>query len=87
MIVLSFDGMGLTCVSEFWATILTGLGACVGQICYFWGIMGHYWDVITHMNFTDFHMAHAYNVMNKLKKTHALGRSLVIPENRATFFI
>ncbi|AYL73820.1 preprotein translocase subunit SecY [Citrobacter freundii] len=30
------------------------------------------------MNFTEFHMVCIFNALNKLKKTHALGRSLVI---------
>ncbi|QCZ25481.1 preprotein translocase subunit SecY [Leclercia adecarboxylata] len=30
------------------------------------------------MNFTEFHMRSVYNALIKLKKTHALGRSLVI---------
>ncbi|EDQ3254048.1 preprotein translocase subunit SecY [Salmonella enterica subsp. enterica] len=30
------------------------------------------------MNFTEFHMVLIFNALNILKKTHALGRSLVI---------
>lgn len=59
----------------------------MGQKRHIWGILGHDWDVITHMNFTEFHMACMFNALNNIKKTHALGRSLVIHENRATFFI
>ncbi|AKL16294.1 hypothetical protein AB180_04435 [Citrobacter freundii] len=54
------------------------LGAYLGQKCLLWGILGHDWDVITHMNFTELHTMSIFNVLNILKKTHALGRSLVI---------
>ena len=50
----------------------------MGQKCLLWGILGHDWDVITRMNFTEFHMMLIFNALNILKKTHALGRSLVI---------
>ena len=40
--------------------------------------LGHDWDILTHTNFTEFRMMHVYNALIKLKKTHALGRSLVI---------
>lgn len=53
-------------------------GACLGQKCLLWGILGHDWDVITRMNFTEFHMVLIFNALNILKKTHALGRYLVI---------
>ena len=53
-------------------------GAYLGQKCLLWGILGHGWDVITRMNFTEFHIMLIFNVLNILKKTHALGRSLVI---------
>ena len=53
-------------------------GAYLGQKCLLWGILGHDWDVITRMNFTEFHMMLIFNVLNILKKTRALGRSLVI---------
>ncbi|KJH05984.1 preprotein translocase subunit SecY [Escherichia coli] len=33
------------------------------------------------MNFADFHMAWKFNALIMLKKTHALGRSLVIFKN------
>lgn len=41
-------------------------------------VLGHGWDIFTHMNFTEFHMIVDCNALIKLKKTHALGRSLVI---------
>lgn len=41
-------------------------------------VMGHEWDIIAHMKFTEFHAKLYFNVLNTLKKTHALGRSLVI---------
>ena len=41
-------------------------------------VMGHEWDIIAHMKFTEFHAKLFFNALNKLKKTHALGRSLVI---------
>lgn len=53
-------------------------GAWMGQKCLLWGILGHDWDVITHMNFTEFYTMLIFNVLNILKKIHALGRSLVI---------
>lgn len=40
--------------------------------------MGHEWDIIAHMKFTEFHVMLFFNALNALKKTHALGRSLVI---------
>ncbi|EAA7932222.1 hypothetical protein ID86_22745 [Salmonella enterica subsp. enterica] len=54
------------------------LGAYLGQKYLLWGILGHDWDVIAHMNFTEFHMVSIFNTLNILKKTHALGRSLMI---------
>ncbi|ECF2367127.1 hypothetical protein E1890_21005 [Salmonella enterica subsp. enterica serovar Mountpleasant] len=53
-------------------------GAYLGHKCLLWGILGHDWDVITHMNFTEFHMMLIFKGLNMLKKTHALERSLVI---------
>ena len=44
----------------------------------FGACMGHNWDILTHMNLTEFHMEASYNALINLKKTHALGRSLVI---------
>lgn len=41
-------------------------------------IMGHEWDIIAHMKFTEFHVVSFFNALNTLKNTHALGRSLVI---------
>lgn len=41
-------------------------------------VMGHEWDIIAHMKFTEFHAKLFFNILNTLKKTHALGRSLVI---------
>ncbi|KLV66964.1 hypothetical protein SK36_01683 [Citrobacter sp. MGH106] len=41
-------------------------------------IMGHIWDINAHMKFTEFHEMSFFNILNTLKKTHALGRSLVI---------
>lgn len=41
-------------------------------------IMGHEWDIIAHMNFTEFHISVCFIALILLKKTHALGRSLVI---------
>ena len=41
-------------------------------------VMGHEWDIIAHMKFTEFHAKLFFNVLNAQKKTHALGRSLVI---------
>lgn len=38
----------------------------------------HDWDILQHANFTEFHMMLNFNALNSLKKTHALGRSLVI---------
>ncbi|ETE23442.1 hypothetical protein V415_09675 [Escherichia coli LAU-EC10] len=46
-----------------------------------WGILGHDWDTLLHMNFADFHMTWQSNALIILKKTHALGRSLVIFKN------
>ncbi|GEM_PF-3200929 len=40
--------------------------------------MGHFWGIVAHMIFTEFHMRLAYNCLIKLNKTHALGRCLVI---------
>lgn len=53
-------------------------GAWMGQKSLFWDAMGHGWDILTHMNLTEFHMEASYNALINLKKTHALGRSLVI---------
>ncbi|EOZ7722874.1 hypothetical protein ACQWMM_002930 [Escherichia coli] len=55
-----------------------GKNICCGA---FWGILGHDWDTLLHMNFADFHMAWQSNALIILKKTHALGRSLVIFKN------
>lgn len=41
-------------------------------------VMGHVWDIIAHMKFTEFHVMSFFNALNTLKNTHALGRSLVI---------
>ena len=41
-------------------------------------IMGHIWDINAHMKFTEFHEMSFFNTLNTQKKTHALGRSLVI---------
>lgn len=41
-------------------------------------VLGHGWDILTHMNLTEFHMEASYNALINIKKTHALGRSLVI---------
>lgn len=60
------------------------LGAYLGQKCLHWGILGHDWDVITHMNFIEFHTMSIFNVLNITKKTHALGRSLVISKMPAS---
>lgn len=32
------------------------LGHAWGKKILFWGIMGHGWDTLLHMNFADFHM-------------------------------
>lgn len=40
--------------------------------------MGHFWGIVSHMNFTEFHMRLGYNWLITLNKTHALGRCLVI---------
>ncbi|ENT8660638.1 hypothetical protein ACFGUG_004223, partial [Shigella flexneri] len=56
-------------------------GACMGQKYLLWGILGHDWDTLLHMNFADFHMTWQSNALIILKKTHALGRSLVIFKN------
>lgn len=40
--------------------------------------LGHDWDIFSHTNYTEFHMMGVYNELIYLKKTHALGRSLVI---------
>lgn len=40
-----------------------------------------FWGIWCHMNLTEFHTAYAYNILNKLKKTHALGRSSVFFKN------
>ncbi|EOY3707468.1 TPA: hypothetical protein ACV19N_004695, partial [Escherichia coli] len=56
-------------------------GACMGQKCLLWGILGHGWDTLLHMNFADFHMTWKFKSLILLKKTHALGRSLVIFKN------
>lgn len=41
-------------------------------------IMGHEWDIIVHMKFTEFHAMSYFNTLNTLENTHTLGRSLVI---------
>ncbi|EJF8350204.1 hypothetical protein M9N70_004957 [Escherichia coli] len=56
-------------------------GACMGQKYLLWGILGHDWDTLLHMNFADYYMTWQYNALILLKKTHALGRSLVIFKN------
>ncbi|EAB5458579.1 hypothetical protein DTY81_25035 [Escherichia coli] len=53
----------------------------MGQKCLLWGILGHGWDTLLHMNFADFHMTWKFKSLILLKKTHALGRSLVIFKN------
>ena len=30
-------------------------GAYLGAKCLLWGILGHEWDIIAHMKFTEFH--------------------------------
>lgn len=50
----------------------------MGQKSDYWDVLGHWWDISTHVNFGDFHMSCIYMYMIKLKNTHALGRSLVI---------
>jgi hypothetical protein len=49
-------------------------GTFEGGFWLFWGIWGH-------MNLTEFHTGYTYNILNKLKKTHALGRSSVFFKN------
>ncbi|VFS85822.1 Uncharacterised protein [Escherichia coli] len=50
------------CVDIEWDEFLRGIyGASMGQKRHVWGILGHDWDVITHMNFTEFHMWHGFN--------------------------
>ncbi len=41
-------------------------------------IMGHEWDIIAHMNFAEIYMHEISNELIIQKKTHALGRSLMI---------
>ncbi|EGF7407472.1 hypothetical protein F6S98_18295 [Escherichia coli] len=53
----------------------------MGQKYLLWGILGHDWDTLLHMNFADYYMTWQYNALILLKKTHALGRSLVIFKN------
>lgn len=47
-------------------------------------IMGHEWDIIAHMKFTEFHVISIFNALNPLHKTHALGRYLVISKMPAS---
>ncbi|AQV71846.1 hypothetical protein BE932_04880 [Escherichia coli] len=53
----------------------------MGQKYLLWGILGHDWNTLLHMNFADFYMTWKYNALILLNKKHALGRSLVIFKN------
>ncbi|KYR61974.1 hypothetical protein AML55_10910 [Escherichia coli] len=53
----------------------------MGQKYLLWGILGHDWDTLLHMNFTDLHMIYQSNALIIMNKIYALGRSLVIFKN------
>lgn len=50
----------------------------MGQTNLPWDALGRHWDTVTHMNFAELCTQWFFKVLIKIKKIHALGRSLSI---------